>query len=73
MSQMSDPDDPRWEWINVATLTDNDEWLRGCCTHLNVVPVRQAVTLGGAVVAHLCTTCDTQLPSEWRHPDAPND
>lgn len=63
---MSAPDDPRWEWINVGTVEDPDQWVRGRCNHLNTVPVQQAKTLGGAVVAHLCTDCDTQLPPEWQ-------
>lgn len=62
---MSVPGDPRWEWICVGTIDAPDQWIRGRCKHLNPVPEQQAAHLGGAVVAYLCTDCDTQLPAEW--------
>ena len=55
--------DPRWEWIDVREFSDpGPKWLRGPCRHLEAVPVES----GGETVAHLCTTCDEQLPEEWR-------
>lgn len=56
--------DPRWEWIEAPRrLSDPSPTLiRGRCNHLEVVPVAS----DGETVAHLCRTCDTQLPAEWR-------
>lgn len=55
--------DPRWEWVEEWTLCDAQPTLvKGRCNHLEVVPVHSS----GTVVAHLCLTCDTQLPAEWR-------
>jgi hypothetical protein len=55
--------DPRWDWIEVWELGKPDPvYIRGMCNHLEVKPV-EAVT--GEVVAHLCVTCDSQLPAEW--------
>lgn len=55
--------DPRWEWIETRQFgEENPSYVRGACCHLEVVPVES----GGETVAHLCTTCDTQLPAEWR-------
>jgi hypothetical protein len=52
--------DPRWEWIDVREFSDpGPKWLRGPCRHTEVIPVESTE---GAVVARLCTTCDTQLP-----------
>lgn len=58
--------DPRWEWLELQTF-DNAEpkYVRGHCLHLDAVPV-ESVT--GELVAHLCVTCDTQLPAEWVRP-----
>lgn len=55
--------DPRWEWIEVAELGRESNYVRGRCNHLpgEVVPVES----DGETVAHLCKTCDTQLPAEW--------
>ena len=54
--------DPRWEWITMHSLA-GDEWhVKSRCNHTEVVPVEA----GGEVIAHLCQTCDTQLPPEWR-------
>jgi len=54
--------DPRWEWAEVMT-GDGDSWfVKTACRHLEVVPVQSA----GQTVAHLCQTCDVQLPAEWR-------
>lgn len=36
---------------------------QGHCVHLNVEPV---ASTGGEIVAHLCRTCDEQLPAELR-------
>lgn len=63
------PGDPRWEWVYAGTFADPDRRVKGHCNHLNAVPVQQAESLGGAVVAQLCTDCDEQLPPEWA-PDA---
>jgi hypothetical protein len=52
--------DPRWEWIEATTCSDpGPRWVRARCRHLEVIPVEG---LSGEVVAHLCLTCDTQLP-----------
>lgn len=54
--------DPRWQWIEERTFGDPEPtYVRGSCNHLDVVPVES----GGLVVAHLCLTCDAQLPGEW--------
>lgn len=59
--------DPRWQWVEIRALCDTEpRYERGRCNHLEVVPVRQSEKLGGEVVAHLCLTCDEQLPAEWR-------
>ena len=52
--------DPRWEWIEGPRRLSEAEapLIRGRCNHLEVEPV----TAGGETVAHLCLTCDTQLP-----------
>lgn len=56
--------DPRWEWAEVRRMCDPEpEYVKICCRHLEVVPVESSVD--GAVVAHLCLTCDAQLPAEW--------
>lgn len=55
--------DPRWEWIEIVRFGEPEPtFVRGACRHLEAVPVES----GGDTVAHLCTTCDTQLPAEWR-------
>jgi hypothetical protein len=59
--------DPRWEWVEERRLCDPEPtYVRGGCNHLEVVPVE--TTAGGIVetVAHMCLTCDTQLPAEWK-------
>lgn len=58
--EIEDALDPRWQWINITTLSDaTPQYVRGLCNHLETVPV-ESVT--GETVAHLCLTCDTQLP-----------
>lgn len=59
------PRDPRYEWIETTTLGGAEEWTRGRCLHRDAVPVDSE----GETVAHLCPTCDEQLPAEW-HPAA---
>lgn len=57
--------DPRWEWFEVTALGDpGPVWMQGQCRHLQVVPV--AASADGETVAHLCLTCDAQLPAEWQ-------
>jgi hypothetical protein len=55
--------DPRWNWVEISTLVDlargTPRYVKGCCNHLEVVPVE---TVDGVVVAQLCTTCDGQFP-----------
>lgn len=59
--------DDRWEWVEMTRLCDPEpRYVRGRCRHLDVVPVESVVT--GELVAHLCLTCDAQLPAEW-HPE----
>jgi hypothetical protein len=60
---VSDDLDPRWEWTEVSTLDRRfAQHIKGRCNHLEVVPVIS----GDETVAHLCQTCDQQLPAEWR-------
>jgi hypothetical protein len=58
---MSTDLDPRWDWIECPDFVGTTQYVRGLCRHLEVVPVES----GGETVAHLCITCDTQLPEEW--------
>lgn len=58
---MSDLDD-RWEWTTIRNMAGDERHVKTRCNHLEVVPVET----GGVTVAHLCQTCDTQLPPEWR-------
>lgn len=53
--------DRRWEWHELRNLRGDVWWVRGRCLHTEVVPVES----GGRVVAHLCLTCDAQLPEVW--------
>lgn len=58
--------DPRWNWIEVREFGQvAPKYVRGLCNHLpsEVVPVEST---DGETVAHLCKTCDTQLPAEWK-------
>jgi hypothetical protein len=55
-----EPDDPRFEWVEVTTVGGPEEWIRGRCHHLTPVPVRAHPT--GELVARLCPDCDAQLP-----------
>jgi hypothetical protein len=62
VTDLVEPLDPRWEWIEVAQFgKPGPDYIRGPCCHTEVVPVE---TAQGETVAHLCTTCDTQLPEE---------
>ncbi|KIF66273.1 hypothetical protein HY68_36830 [Streptomyces sp. AcH 505] len=54
--------DPRFEWIHVPEVGNEDQWVKGSCNHLAPVPVHAEVT--GELVAHLCPDCDAQLPAE---------
>lgn len=55
--------DPRWEWTEIHVWGKADPiYHQGRCNHLEVVPVDS----GGQTVAHLCLTCDAQLPAEWQ-------
>lgn len=54
--------DPRWEWVEVTTISDPaPRYIRGACNHLEVAPVTSMVD--GEVLAGLCLTCDAQLPA----------
>jgi hypothetical protein len=54
--------DPRWNWTELCRFGSTQPiYIKGRCNHLDVVPVETA----GEVVAHLCVTCDVQLPAEW--------
>lgn len=59
--------DDRWEWIEERTFgSPEPQYVRGRCRHREVVPVESLGVLGPVeVVAHLCLTCDAQLPAEW--------
>jgi hypothetical protein len=50
--------DPNWEWEFVRRPGQPDQWVRGHCRHLNVVPV---VDVDGSIPAQLCLSCDTQF------------
>lgn len=55
--------DPRWTWIETRRLGDTESrYIKGPCNHLEVVPVESS----SETVAHLCRTCDAQLPAEWK-------
>ena len=55
--------DPRWEWYEVTKFGDAEpQYMKLRCNHLDVVPVEDV--FGERVIAHLCLTCDAQLP-EW--------
>jgi hypothetical protein len=69
---MSDQD-PRWEWIEITKFGDpGPVYMKGSCNHLDVVPVdardwiTRSLAQDGEIIAHLCLTCDTQVPAEWR-------
>lgn len=52
--------DPRWDWLEVTRVGDrNPRYIKSHCRHTEVIPVE---VIGGEVVAHLCLTCDGQLP-----------
>jgi hypothetical protein len=55
--------DPRWDWIDISTYGEGPgtTFIKGACNHLEVEPVTD---VDGDLVAHLCRTCDTQLPAE---------
>jgi hypothetical protein len=50
--------DPNWEWEFVRRPGQPDQWIRGHCKHLKVVPVED---VQGRIPAQLCLTCDTQF------------
>jgi hypothetical protein len=50
--------DPDWEWEFVRRAGQPDQWVRGHCKHLKVVPV---VDVDGSIPAQLCLSCDTQF------------
>ena len=60
--------DPRYEWIEVASLGSPEirliRGMRKPCEHPSVVDVESVVT--GETLARLCLACDTQLSAEWR-------
>lgn len=59
---MPEPDDPRFEWVDISTYGQPDEWIRGRCLHLTPIPVHAHPT--GELVARLCPDCDQQLSME---------
>jgi hypothetical protein len=70
MATMSATLDDRWEWVELRRFGSVEAtYVKGACRHREIVPVESvfvASALGEAVVAHLCLTCDAQLPEEWR-------
>jgi len=60
--------DPRWQWVEITTWGDPAPvYVKGKCNHTDVVPVEAGGIFGdGEVLAHLCLTCDAQLPAEVR-------
>jgi hypothetical protein len=65
--------DPRWDWIEVTEFgSPGPEYMKGACKHLETTPVYSRDALDrqldwdvGTPVAHLCLTCNAQLPPEW--------
>lgn len=55
--------DPRWDWIECPEFDGTIRYVRGLCNHLEAVRVESTE---GETVAHLCKTCDRQLPPEWK-------
>jgi hypothetical protein len=53
--------DPRWEWIDIASMDGRPEYVKGACRHLTPTEVRGTVT--GELLAYLCPDCDAQLPA----------
>lgn len=67
------PDDPRWEWVNVQTMSDPDPvWIKGQCRHTAPEPVEVADPLTGdrLLVAKICPDCDRQIWN-WADEDLP--
>lgn len=58
--------DPRWDWVEVSTYTQPDQWIKGECKHLTPDPVTvtDPVTEDVILVAWLCADCDGQFPPE---------
>lgn len=52
--------DPRWDWDEVVNgWGEHVTWLK-TCRHTEI----EQVESGGEIVAHLCLTCNHQLPAE---------
>lgn len=56
------PLDPRWEWADVSTYDNPDQYIKTRCLHIDCTTVR---SLSGDTVALLCLTCDAQLEAAW--------
>ena len=61
----------RWEWIEITQFgSPGPEYVKGQCRHLETTPIYSQDALDrqlgwdvGAPIAHLCLTCDAQLPA----------
>lgn len=60
------PADPRWDWVDVSTMAQPDQWIKGECRHLTPDPVLvdDPVTETRILVAWYCQDCDGQLKPE---------
>lgn len=68
------PEDPRWDWVNVSTMSRPDQWIRGECRHLAPDPVlvKDPVDVTGEtliLVAWYCPDCDGQFEPDRFSPD----
>ncbi len=65
--------DPRWDWVEVSTFSQPDQWIKGQCKHLTPAPVEvtDPVTDEVILVARLCPDCDTQLETDWTRDQLP--
>lgn len=51
--------DPRYEWVEIFRHDGSSIYAKSHCLHTEIADVH---SVNGEVVAHLCLTCDTQLP-----------
>lgn len=62
------PDDDRWEWVQIGTWDNPNQWIKGACRHKTPVPVDAYPT--GELVAWLCPDCGgTFDPDRWPVPE----
>jgi hypothetical protein len=63
------PEDDRFEWINIATVSDaGPVWTKGACRHRHPEPVDTYPT--GELVRWLCVDCGEEFePDRWPLPE----